>query len=136
MLAPTASPASKTTGVSPFRTRCAAAAKPTGPAPITATGRVSGIMTVLSSIGGATTGTVRAGARSAAHHPASRVERELTTVEQRVLQPAPGALDARLHRRERDAGLLRRVLLQRSPEVDGLDGLAVGWSQPGHDREQ
>src|SRR5918994_7047491 len=37
MLAPTSSPASKTTGSIPRSTRCAAAASPTGPAPITAT---------------------------------------------------------------------------------------------------
>ncbi|HJZ49437.1 MAG TPA: adenylosuccinate synthetase [Roseiflexaceae bacterium] len=39
MLAPTPSPASKTIGVSPFPTKCAAAASPTGSAPITATGK-------------------------------------------------------------------------------------------------
>jgi hypothetical protein len=38
MLAPTQSPASRTSGVSPLATRCAAATRPTGPAPITATG--------------------------------------------------------------------------------------------------
>src|SRR4051794_31992409 len=37
MLAPTAAPASKTTGSKPRASRCAAAARPTGPAPITAT---------------------------------------------------------------------------------------------------
>src|SRR6266853_698628 len=37
--APTASPASRTSGVSPRASRCAAAARPTGPAPMTATGR-------------------------------------------------------------------------------------------------
>ena len=36
--APTAGPASSTSGVSPRASRCAAAARPTGPAPITATG--------------------------------------------------------------------------------------------------
>src|SRR6266851_9963596 len=37
--APTAGPASSTSGVSPRASRCAAAARPTGPAPITATGK-------------------------------------------------------------------------------------------------
>src|SRR6266852_2643021 len=37
--APTASPASRTSGVSPRASKCAAAARPTGPAPITATGK-------------------------------------------------------------------------------------------------
>src|SRR6266566_8999382 len=37
--APTAGPASRTSGVSPRASRCAAAASPTGPAPMTATGR-------------------------------------------------------------------------------------------------
>src|SRR5712692_84703 len=37
--APTAGPASSTSGVSPRVSRCAAAARPTGPAPITATGK-------------------------------------------------------------------------------------------------
>src|SRR6266487_4041930 len=37
--APTARPASSTSGVSPRASRCAAAARPTGPAPITATGK-------------------------------------------------------------------------------------------------
>src|SRR6266487_2586154 len=37
--APTASPASRTSGVSPRASRCAAAARPTGPAPMTATGK-------------------------------------------------------------------------------------------------
>ena len=41
MLAPTASPASKTSGSRPRASSCAAAARPTGPAPITATGRGS-----------------------------------------------------------------------------------------------
>src|SRR5215207_9987225 len=39
MLAPTASPSSNTIGVSSFSSRCAAAASPIGPAPITATGK-------------------------------------------------------------------------------------------------
>src|SRR5690349_7287264 len=38
MLAPTIGPASKTIGSRPRSIRCAAAASPTGPAPITATG--------------------------------------------------------------------------------------------------
>src|SRR5712691_5690188 len=37
--APTAGPASSTSGVSPRASRCTAAARPTGPAPITATGK-------------------------------------------------------------------------------------------------
>src|SRR4051794_41630765 len=37
MLEPTASPASNTTGSMPRSMRCAAAARPTGPAPMTAT---------------------------------------------------------------------------------------------------
>jgi hypothetical protein len=39
MVAPGPSPASNTSGSMPRETRCAAAASPTGPAPITATGR-------------------------------------------------------------------------------------------------
>ena len=40
MDAPIVAPASSTSGVSPRCTRCAAAARPTGPAPITTTGKV------------------------------------------------------------------------------------------------
>src|SRR5918998_6409342 len=40
--APTASPASRTSGVRPRVVRCAAAARPTGPAPMTTTGRPVG----------------------------------------------------------------------------------------------
>src|SRR5829696_6392886 len=47
MLAPTVAPASSTIGVSPRESRCAAAARPTGPAPITATGREFVVMAVL-----------------------------------------------------------------------------------------
>ena len=43
MLAPTVSPASSTSGVSPRATSCAAATRPTGPAPMMATGRRPGV---------------------------------------------------------------------------------------------
>src|SRR5215204_1293003 len=48
MLAATASPASKTIGVSPFSIRCAAAASPIGPAPMTATGSLTDAASVNS----------------------------------------------------------------------------------------
>jgi hypothetical protein len=49
MNAPTASPASRTMGVSPRASRWAAAARPTGPAPMTATGR--GLLGVVMDVG-------------------------------------------------------------------------------------